>query len=332
MPGESKPVIIAAICGNLALAITKFVTAAFSGSSAMLSEAVHSLVDTGNGGLLLLGLHLSKRPADDDHPFGHGLELYFWSLIVAVMIFGVGGGISVYEGILHVLNPKPLENVMWNYVAIGAGVVLEGTAWLFALKGFRRAMGKRGAWETIRDTKDPTIFAVLLEDSAALLGLLAAFLGILLGHLLDLPVLDGIASIVIGILLMAVASILARESRKLLIGESADPAVVAGVLAIVRNDPAVELARRPLTLQLGPWEVLVNLDVQFRRDLSAADVEHAVGRMERAIRAEHPQVKRIFLETASISAAWSSQHAKSGSFLAAGASPSDAADDEGRTP
>lgn len=300
MAAESKPAILAAIAGNLALAATKFAAAAFTGSSAMLSEAIHSSVDTGNGVLLLVGIRLSRRPADDDHPFGHGLDLYFWTLIVAISIFGIGGGVSVYEGILHVLNPEPLTEVAWNYVVLGCGVVFEGVSWLFALRGFAAAKGRRGVWETIRDTKDPTLFAVLLEDSAALLGLLVAFLGIFFGRLLDNPHLDGAASITIGLILMAVAWILALESRKLLLGESADPEVVDSIHEIVVGDPAVERARRPLTMHLGPHEVLVNLDVQFRKTLTADEIEQAVDRLETAIRRRHPDVARIFVEVESL--------------------------------
>jgi cation diffusion facilitator family transporter len=296
MASESKTAIIAAVCGNFAVAVTKFIAAGFSGSAAMVSEGIHSVVDTGNGILLLLGLKTSKRPADEEHPFGHGLDLYFWTLIVSLLIFGVGGGVSIYEGVTHVLNPSPVEQSPWIYIALGGGVLFEGIAWMFALKGFSSAMGERSVWQTIKRTKDPTIFAVLFEDSAALLGLVVAFLGIYFGHLLGMPILDAVASIVIGVILMVVASVLAWESRKLMLGESAEQETVGSIQSIARQDPAVEHARRPLTMHFGPHEILVNLDVEFRKALSAGEVTQAVDRLEEKIRQAHPNVHRIFIE------------------------------------
>jgi cation diffusion facilitator family transporter len=191
---ESKTAIIAAVVGNALIACAKFIAAYFTGSSAMLAEGVHSVVDTGNAALLLLGIKLSSRPANESHPFGYGLELYFWTLIVAILIFGVGGGISLYEGIIHMMHPVQVTNVAWNYGVIAFGVVFESIAWYIALRGFLAAKGEHGVWHTIRTTKDPTIFAVLFEDTAALLGLIVAFVGIYLGHRLNMPILDGLAS------------------------------------------------------------------------------------------------------------------------------------------
>jgi cation diffusion facilitator family transporter len=293
---SSRLVIAAAITGNLAVAVTKFVAAAFTGSAAMLAEGIHSLVDTGDGLLVLLGMHLSRRPPDETHPFGHGLDLYFWTLIVAILIFAVGGGMSVLEGILHLLDPAPLENPAWNYAVLGLAAVFERAAWGVALKGFVAVKGTKGIWEAVHESKDPTKFVVLFEDTAALLGLLIAFLGILLGQLLGIPSLDGLASILIGLILAAVAVVLAYESRGLLLGESADPKTVASIRALAEADSAVERVRHPLTMHFGPEQVLLNLDVQFRRGLSAPELEPAVDRLEAAIRARHPQIKHIFLE------------------------------------
>src|SRR3954470_5251038 len=198
MAGETRTAVIAAVIGNLAIAATKFVAAAFSGSAAMLAEAIHSLVDTGNGSLMLYGLHRSRKPADEDHPFGYGHELYFWTLIVGVLVFAVGGGMSVYEGIVHILHPTSPENLVWSYAVLGMAIVFEGTSWLFGLKAFNAERGRKGVLQTIHDTKDPSSFTVLLEDSAALLGLVFAFLGIYLGSQLGLPYLDGVASVLIG--------------------------------------------------------------------------------------------------------------------------------------
>jgi cation diffusion facilitator family transporter len=297
---SSRLVILAAIAANCAIAVTKFIAATVTSSSAMLAEGVHSLVDTGNGLLLLLGIHLSSRPADEGHPFGYGMELYFWSFIVAILIFGVGGGISVYEGILHLLHPSPLEDPLWNYIVLGAAVVFEGTSWTFALKGFLASKGEGNIWRAIRESKDPTSFAVLFEDSAALLGLLVAFLGVFFSHRLNNPYLDGAASVVIGLLLATVALLLAYESRSLLIGESADPKVLASVRALAEADPAVVKIRRPLTMHLAPRQVLLTFDVQFRKGLSATEVVEAVDRLESRIRSKHPEIQQIFLEADAI--------------------------------
>ena len=300
--GESKFVVYAAIVGNLGIAVSKFVAAAFTGSSAMLSEGIHSTVDTGDGLLLLVGLHRSKRPADAGHPFGHGKELYFWTLLVAVMIFGIGGGMSVYEGVAHLRRPEPVENPLWNYVVLGVAAVLEGTTWVIALRNFLKTKSPRTSiFHAVRVSKDPTVFTVLFEDSAALVGLLLAFLGIFFGHLLENPYLDGAASVCIGVLLAGVAGWLAWESRGLLIGESASPEQVRRITRIVEGDDAVASARPPLTMHLSPSEVLVNLDVNFRDDLSADAVEAAVRRIEMAMREAVPQATRIYIEARSLS-------------------------------
>jgi cation diffusion facilitator family transporter len=299
---SSKRAIVAAIGGNLAIATTKFVAAAFSGSSAMLSEGIHSLVDTRNGLLLLLGIRLSQRPADARHPFGHGKELYFWTLIVAILIFAIGGGMSMYEGITHLSHPNPLENPVWSYVVLGLAVVFEGYSWSVALREFRAVQRGQKLWQAVHTSKDPTIFTMLFEDSAALLGLSVALVGVYLGHQLRNPYVDGVASIIIGVILAGVAVLLAAETRGLLVGESAATQAVADIRALAENDPAVERVGPPLTMHLGPHEVLLNLEIQFRRGLSAAEVEAAVDRVESAIRSRHPDVKRIFVEAESFTA------------------------------
>lgn len=300
MAASSRGAIYAAIAGNFAIAVTKFVAAFITGSSAMLAEGIHSLVDTGNGGLLLLGIRRSQRPADATHPFGHGKDLYFYTLMVAVLIFAVGGGVSIYEGVLHALHPEPMGDPTINYVVLGLGVLFEGLAWVAALRGFIAVKGERSIWRAIRTSKDPTTFAVLFEDSAALLGLLVAALGIFLGHRLDLPILDGVASIVIGTLLCTVALLLLRETKGLLLGESADPAVRESIRTLALQDPAISEVGRLLTMHMGPHEVLLNLDLQFDRSLSAEDVERAVDRLEARIRSEHEDVRHIFIEAESL--------------------------------
>ena len=300
--GSSKLAIYAAIGGNLVIAVMKFVAAAFTGSSAMLSEGIHSLVDTGNGGLLLLGIRRSKQPADAAHPFGHGKELYFWSLIVAVLIFGVGGGISTYEGILHMLHPAPLQDPTWSYVVLGLAVIFEGIVFVIALREFRTQIEKgENLWQAVKSSKDPSTFTVLFEDAAALLGLLAAFTGVFLSHYLALPLLDGAASVVIGLILGMAAAFLVYESKGLLIGEGADPQTLANIRALAESDPGVARILNPLTMHFGPDTVLLTMDVQFQQKLSAAEVETAVDRLEKAIRQRYPRIKHIYIEAGAIS-------------------------------
>lgn len=297
---KAKKAIYAAIIGNGLIAVTKFVAAGMTGSSAMLSEGIHSLVDTGNGGLLLLGLRRARIPADDAHPFGYGKEVYFWTLLVAMLIFGVGGGVSLYEGIEHIRHPTTTGDPTVAFVVLGLAVVFEGFALTVAWREFKKSRGTIGTWRAIRRGKDPTAFAVLLEDSAAMAGIIVAAIGIGAAHLLEMPVLDGVASVVIGLILMGVAVILARETRGLLVGEAAEPALVAGVRELVAAEDAVTGVARILTMHVGPDEVLVNLDLRFRDDLDAAGVAAAVDRLERRIKESDPRIRYLFMETAAL--------------------------------
>ena len=299
MGTESRTAIFAAIVGNLAIAVTKLVAAYFSGSSAMLSEGIHSIVDTGNGLFLLLGFRRSQKPADAQHPFGHGKELYFWSLVVAILIFALGGGMSVYEGVTHLTYPH-LYDPTWNYVVLAIAFFFESISSIFAYKAFRREMGGKGIFKTIRASKDPTTFTVLFEDTAALLGLIVAFVGIFLGHQLDNPYLDGVASIVIGIILAVVAGFLAYESKGLLIGEGVDPNVLASIHSILGDDPTVEEVRKALTMHFSPSDVLLTLDIRFRKDLTADQIAGAVEHLEKLISDRHPEIKHIFIEAKSL--------------------------------
>jgi cation diffusion facilitator family transporter len=299
MQTESRTAIFAAIAGNLAIAATKFVAAFFTGSSAMLSEGIHSLVDTGNGGLLLLGFRMSQKPPDANHPFGHGKELYFWSLVVAILIFALGGGMSVYEGVTHLSHPQ-VHHSIWNYVVLGFAIVFESVSFCFAYRAFRSEMIGQGVFEAIRASKDPTTFTVLFEDTAALLGLIVAFLGIFLGHLLNNPYLDGVASIVIGAILAVVAGFLAYESKGLLIGEGVDPQTLASIRSIVSADPAVEEIKKLLTMHFSPDDVLLTLDIGFKKHLTAEEIAAAVNRLENNIRDQHPEIKHIFIEAKSL--------------------------------
>lgn len=292
-----KLVVCGAIVANLVIAVAKYTVAYFSGSSAILAEAIHSTVDTGNEGLMLLGIKRSRKPADLLHPFGYGKELYFWSLMVAVGLFGLGGGMSIYEGIGHLRHPTTITDPFWSYAVLGVAFIAEGASWIIAMREFldRRQRGK-GLWRSFKASKDPSVFTVLGEDTAAILGIVTAFMGVFLSYRLRNPFYDGAASIVIGLIQAAVALLLAYETRGLLVGESADPEVVRRIRDLARADPAVADILAPLTMHFGPEEVLLNIDIQFRPEFSAAEVERAVDRLEDKIRSACPRVTRIYIK------------------------------------
>lgn len=294
--GERPLAVYGALAGNVVIALTKFAAAFLSGSSAMLSEGIHSLVDSGNQLLLLFGIRRSHRAADREHPFGHGKELYFWSLLVAILLFGIGGGMSVYEGIAHVLDPHPIENPVINYVVLVIAFGIEFGAWSVALRELRSTTGESRFRHAFRQSRDPAVLAVLFEDTAAMLGLAIAFVGVLLSSLLNAPAIDGAASILIGVVLAGAAVLLARESRDLLLGQAARRAVVDDIAATVAADPDVERAAPPLTMHLAPREILVNLDVGFRPGLGTEQIVAAVDRLEAEIRRRQPEVRRIYIE------------------------------------
>lgn len=293
---DSKLAIYGAIAANIAIAITKFIVAGFTGSSAMLSEGVHSAVDTFNGILLLVGLRLSKRPATDEHPFGHGKELYFWSLIVAVLIFGLGGGISFYEGFQHIQQPEPIRDPGWNYVVLAAAALFEGTSFGIALRQFRKEVAGRPFWRALHASKDPTTYTVLAEDSAALLGLAIAAAGIYFSHRLEIPELDGVASLVIGLLLAGVAVLLIRESRGLLIGEGVRPETARAIRAVAREQPGVYAVGRILSMYMGPNDVLAVIDLDFEDGTSTEEAAASIAAIEARVRARYPMIKRLFIE------------------------------------
>ncbi|MFK7921674.1 MAG: cation diffusion facilitator family transporter [Bacteroidia bacterium] len=303
MAGTKKGPIYAAMAANVAIAIAKFIGASISGSSAMLAEGIHSLVDTGNGILLLFGIKQSKKKADVNHPFGRGKEIYFWSLIVAILIFALGGGMSLYEGIEHIKHPTKMGDPTLNYIILGLAIVFEGAALIFALKSFndaRRRRGRRNFWTAIQQSKDPASFAVIFEDTAALVGLVIALGGILLSQALDQPIWDGIASVLIGCLLAGIAVFLAAETKALLIGEAAFPEVRESIEAIVVGDAGVNRMNPPLTMHMGPDDILLALDVEFEDELSADGIEESIQRIEVALKEKHPQIKRIFIEARSL--------------------------------
>ncbi len=295
----SKKVIFAALAGNTLIAITKFGAAAYTGSAAMLSEGIHSLVDTGNQGLLLLGMKRAEKPADEKHPFGYGAEIYFWAFVVAIMIFAVGAGISLYEGIQKIIHPHPLESAVIAYVVLGLAILFEGWAWLVAYKEFQKTKGKRPFLAAVRDSKDPTVFTVLFEDTAAMLGLLVALAGIYGAQALGIAWLDGAASVVIGLILAGTAFVLALETKGLLIGESASDELVSSVREILQAPAAVKSVNEIRTLHIGPNDVLLAASLDFEDALTAGAVEEVIFSLEDAIKRAQPLIGRVFLEVQS---------------------------------
>jgi len=292
----SNIAVYGAMAANIAIAATKFVVAGVTGSSAMVSEGIHSAVDTGNGVLLLIGSRLSEREATVEHPFGHGKELYFWSLIVAVLIFGVGGGLSAYQGFVHILHPEPLKSAFWNYLVLAAAALFEGTSLMIALREFLREKGTRPFWEALHGSKDPTTYTVLAEDSAALVGLCVAAAGVFVSDRFGLPQADGAASIVIGLLLALTAVLLIREARGLLIGEGLRPDTLVALRAMATEHPLVRRVGRILSMYIGPDEVLLAFDVQFAPEAPATEVAAAISALESRIRERYPRISRIYIE------------------------------------
>ena len=296
MASGSKLVIIAALIGNALISITKFAAASITGSSAMMSEGIHSLVDTGNQMLLLYGMKRAARPADADFPFGYGKEIYFWSFIVAILIFALGGGISIYEGVQHIQHPEPISNPLVNYVVLGLALVFEGAAWYFAFREFSRVKGRWGYLEAIQRAKDPSIFVVLFEDSAAMLGLIVAFIGILLSQSTGILIFDGIASVIIGCILVGTSIWLAYETKGLLIGESANQPVIRGIRNALEASSHIQHINEVLTMHMGPDFILANISVDFADSISAQEVEADIAAIDRRIKQQFPQIKRVFIE------------------------------------
>ncbi|MFD1139519.1 cation diffusion facilitator family transporter [Larkinella insperata] len=295
---STKTAIYTALGANLAIAVTKFIAAGVTGSSAMVSEGIHSLVDTLNEVLLLLGMNRSQKPADDKRPFGYGRELYFWSYVVSVLIFAVGGGVSFYEGITHLQHPNPIENPHWNYIVLGIAIVLDSTSLVTAIKAFNAQRGAQAFWSAVKTSKNPATFVVLFEDASDVIGLILAFLGVFLGHQLDNPYLDGTASILIGVLLTAVSILLARESRSLLMGEGADPAIVQKTVALTNADSDVVQSLQALTFQMGPEQIVLIQRVVFQPELTTEAITKAISRLRHTLQAAEPTIRQVFIEPA----------------------------------
>jgi cation diffusion facilitator family transporter len=296
MAKHSKVSVFAALIANLVIAAIKYIASAMTGSSAMLSEGIHSTVDSGNQLLLLLGMNRSKKPPDKIHPFGYGKELYFWSLIVAILLFALGGGISFYEGISHIQHPQPLEDPVWSYIVLAVAFIFESISLSITIHKFNLVKGDRGFWKELRLSKDPTLFVIIFEEMAADLGIITAFAGIFLSQYFNNPFFDGLASVIIGLILSFMAVIMVIESKNLLIGETADPQIVKGINALVEKDDGVLSMTYPLTMQLSPDEILLALDVRFKKEFNMQQLAQAISRLEKNIREKYPHVKKIYIE------------------------------------
>jgi cation diffusion facilitator family transporter len=293
---DSKFAIIVALVGNALISVTKFIAAAITGSSAMFSEGIHSVIDTGNQGLLLYGMKQAKKPADENFPFGHGKEIYFWSFIVAILIFAVGAGVSIYEGIHHIINPEPISNPMVNYIVLSLAIIFEGFSFTVALKAFAKVKGKWGYFEAVHRSKDPSLFVVLFEDIAATIGLFVALAGVALSQATGILEFDGIASVIIGLMLAGTAIWLAIETKGLLIGEGAEKETVDYIKQVTIDVPEIEHVNEVLTMHMGPDFILLNLSATFVDTAKADDIEAAIEKLSQQIKAKFPSIKRIFIE------------------------------------
>lgn len=300
MASESRVAIYVGIGATLLIAAIKFAAALASGSSAMAAEGVHSLVDSSNGLLLLLGLRRAVRPADDAHPLGHGREIYFWSLIVALMFFALGSGISFYEGIHQIRQPAPVTDPTWNYVVLGASAVFTLVSFVVSFRAFHRRAGTQSLWQSFRESKDPTIFTLVLEDLADLAGLALAFLGVYLSRRLHVPALDGVASVGIGVVMTVVAILLARESKSLLVGEGATRDDRNAIRNAASECEDIDGVTKVVTQYLGPDTMLVLMHVAFSEPLAAGSLAAAVERLKARVRAVRPSVRYIYIEAESL--------------------------------
>jgi cation diffusion facilitator family transporter len=297
---SSNKSIYSALAANLLIAITKFVAGAFSNSAAMISEGIHSLVDTINQVLLLFGLKRSKKPADASRPFGYGKELYFYSFIVSILIFGLGGGLSIYQGITHIIRPEELGDPTWNYIVLALSVVFEGASLFIAAKEFNAIRGKNGWWDTIIRSKDPSNFLVLFEDGAAVTGLFIVMVCMFFSHHYNIPQLDGLASLLVGLLLVGVSIILARESRSLLMGEGISDQSKAKIKVIAEQDQAVLKVMHIISVYEAPDEILLMLIVAFKDDLDTQEINESIDRLRLAIKEVFKLMKFVIIQPESI--------------------------------
>jgi cation diffusion facilitator family transporter len=292
----SKVSIYGAIIANIAIAISKFFAGAYTGSSAMISEGIHSVVDTSNGILLLYGIKRSERPADVSHPFGYGMEIYFWSFVVAILIFALGGGIAIYEGIHHIIQPSKVENVKVNYIVLILAILFEGTSLLVALREFKKDNDKYGLIKSMRRSKDSSSFAVIIEDLGAIIGLVVALMGLVIGDIFDFAYADGIASVIIGVILTVMAFFLATETKALMIGESIDDESLQHVQNILKNQDSIDAYGIIRSVHFGPTGVMIGVDVDFGLQYSLNDIEREIVDIEQKIKEKLPFIEHVFIE------------------------------------
>lgn len=293
---SSKLPIYMALGANFVIAVTKFIAAGITGSSAMISEGIHSLVDTANEILLLFGIKKSQKPADEKRPFGYGKELYFWAFIVSILIFGLGGGISFYEGVTHLQHPEMIKDPFWNYIVLAVAFVFDGVSFITAFKEFNRQRGEQPFWAAVKKSKDPSTFVVLFEDAADLLGLIVAFLGVCLGHTLNDPFYDAAASLVIGVILTSISVVLARESRSLLMGESVGKTMLGELVKIAEAEPTVKKVISAPSMYLAPEEILVLLNISFHPGPSSHEVTESIKQIRCNIQQKYPSIKQVFIQ------------------------------------
>jgi cation diffusion facilitator family transporter len=294
-PTASTRTLVIALLANLGIAVSKFVAAAITGSSAMLTEGVHSVVDSTNQLLLMWGRRQAKKPPDRIHPFGYGRELYFWSFVVAVLVFSLGAGVSIYEGIIHIAEPEEAVSPYVAYAVLLVAFLLEGWSTLEAFTDFKKAKGQLGWFQAVRQSKDPPAFIVLLENGAAMAGIVAAAVGLMLSQLTGDPFYDGAASVVIGVILGITAMLLAFESKALLIGEAADPVIIDALHSLVQSKKEVTAVGEVLTVHSAPDQITAMLSVDFEDHISAREVEAVVCTIEREVAEQFPIVRRLYI-------------------------------------
>jgi cation diffusion facilitator family transporter len=293
--GHNNRTLLIAFAANLGIAVSKFVAAAFTGSSAMLTEGIHSVVDSLNQLLLLWGRRQSRKPADAQHPFGYGRELYFWSFVVAVLVFALGAGVSIYEGVIHIMTPEHAVSPVVAYAVLAIAFLLEGGSTMAAFKEFRAAKGSLGWFQAVRVSKDPPAFIVLLENGAAMAGILVAAAGVALAQATHNPFWDGAASVIIGLILAVTALVLATESKALLIGEAADPALVESIRAAADMEKGIVGVGHILTVHSAPDQITVMMSADFEDSITAGEVERIIARIEARVEAHWPAVKRLYI-------------------------------------
>lgn len=299
---SSRTAVLTAIAADVAIAVAKFTAFSFTQSSSMLSEAIHSMVDAGNSSLLLLGLHRARQPADEHHPFGYGKEVYFWTLLVALFIFIVGGGVSIAEGVTRLQHPEPIRHLLWNYATLAVAACFEGYSLYVGRREFHASEGVSASWKAIHASKDPSTFTVIFEDTAALCGLAIAFIGTLLDQFLGWVLADGIASILIGAVLVLVAVLLMIETKALLVGEGADRHTLNEIRRLAQNQPGIVQVGYPLTMYFGPDEILLTMNIRFAQELNRDGIERAIDDIETAVRERFPKIRYIYLEAESLRA------------------------------